>query len=141
MRKFLDWPSLATDYGRYHTTAGNRACHLAGIPLIVFCVVRWTLVPGTGFPLAAFVLPLYAAWDAELALVMTGVILVMGALAVYCSLAMSLALFVLGWAFQFVGHGIYEKKSPAFARNLVHLLVGPMWVLREGLSFIPVLKK
>ncbi len=36
------------------------------------------------------------------------------------------ALFVLGWIFQFVGHAVYEKKQPAFTRNLVHLLVGPL---------------
>ena len=35
-----------------------------------------------------------------------------------------------GWVLQFIGHGVYEKRSPAFVRNLVHLLIGPLWILR-----------
>ena len=44
----------------------------------------------------------------------------------------SLALFVVGWIFQFVGHYVYEKRSPAFYRNLAHLLVGPLWILAKA---------
>jgi len=43
-----------------------------------------------------------------------------------------LGFFVFGWVIQFVGHYVYEKKSPAFYRNLVHLLVGPLWVLAKA---------
>ncbi len=39
----------------------------------------------------------------------------------------AIAAFVAGWILQFVGHA-YEGKSPAFLTNLVHLLVGPLWV-------------
>jgi uncharacterized membrane protein YGL010W len=46
----------------------------------------------------------------------------------------SIGLFVLGWVFQFVGHYVYEKKSPAFARNLVHLLVGPLWIAARAVG-------
>ena len=55
----------------------------------------------------------------------------LGVIAIFVSglWAVALTLFVLGWVFQFVGHYVYEKKSPAFARNLVHLLVGPLWIL------------
>lgn len=141
MKKLLDWKALAAEYGRYHTTKGNRLCHLIGIPLIVFSVVRWTLVGSSTIPLAALGLPLYALWEAELALLMTGVILVMGALAVHVSLWATFAVFVVGWIFQFIGHGVYEKKSPALFDNLIHLLVGPMWVLREALDLLPGPKK
>jgi uncharacterized membrane protein YGL010W len=43
----------------------------------------------------------------------------------------ALALFVVGWIFQFVGHAI-EGNQPAFFRNPVYLLVGPAWVLRRA---------
>ena len=43
----------------------------------------------------------------------------------------ALALFVVGWIFQFVGHAI-EGNQPAFFRNPVYLLVGPMWVVRRA---------
>ena len=41
------------------------------------------------------------------------------------------ALFVVGWIFQFVGHSVYEKRSPAFLTNALHLLVGPLWILND----------
>lgn len=44
----------------------------------------------------------------------------------------ALALFLLGWVFQFVGH-YYEGRKPAFVDDLVGLLVGPMFVVAEGL--------
>ncbi len=39
----------------------------------------------------------------------------------------ALALFVVGWVFQFVGHAI-EGNQPAFFRNPVYLLIGPLWL-------------
>jgi uncharacterized membrane protein YGL010W len=44
----------------------------------------------------------------------------------------ALALFVFGWILQFIGHYIYEKRSPAFFQNLTHLLVGPLWILAKA---------
>jgi uncharacterized membrane protein YGL010W len=34
---------------------------------------------------------------------------------------------------QFVGHARFEHSSPAFLRNLVHLLVGPAWLVERSL--------
>ena len=39
-----------------------------------------------------------------------------------------LAVFVLAWAGQFVGHKI-EGKKPSFLKDLQFLLVGPMWLM------------
>lgn len=33
------------------------------------------------------------------------------------------------WITQFLGHGIWEKRSPAFAKNFIQLLIGPLFVL------------
>jgi uncharacterized membrane protein YGL010W len=49
----------------------------------------------------------------------------------------ALSLFLVGWIFQFIGHGRYEKRSPAFLDNLTHLLVGPMWVLNHLVRRFP----
>ncbi len=38
----------------------------------------------------------------------------------------ALALFVVGWVFQFIGH-IYEKKPPEFFKDWRFLLVGLRW--------------
>jgi len=130
--RWLDYQANMSDYARYHAHTGNRVCHAAGIPLIMLAVVRWTQWPG--FPLlpgAAIVLPLYYYWDAGLALAMTAVILAMAALAPHLCSAAVWGAFILGWVFQLIGHAVFEKKSPAFTRNLIHLLVGPLWILRE----------
>ena len=53
-----------------------------------------------------------------------------GGIAVW--LAWGLGLFLLGWVIQFVGHW-YEGRKPAFVDDLAGLLVGPMFVVAEGL--------
>jgi uncharacterized membrane protein YGL010W len=52
-------------------------------------------------------------------------------------MSVNVAVFVLGWIFQFIGHSVYEKKQPAFFRNFVHLLIGPLWILND---MLPVVK-
>jgi uncharacterized membrane protein YGL010W len=47
-------------------------------------------------------------------------------------LGWSLGIFVVGWAIQFLGH-YYEGRKPAFVDDLRGLLVGPMFVVGEGL--------
>ena len=51
----------------------------------------------------------------------------------------ALALFVVGWILQFVGHAI-EGNRPAFFRNPVYLLVGPLWLVRRALTTIGLSK-
>lgn len=47
----------------------------------------------------------------------------------------ALVLFIVGWILQFVGHAI-EGNQPAFFKNPVYLLVGPLWLLRRAASVI-----
>jgi uncharacterized membrane protein YGL010W len=37
-------------------------------------------------------------------------------------------LFVVGWMLQFIGHAI-EGNQPAFFRNPIFLLIGPLWII------------
>lgn len=39
-----------------------------------------------------------------------------------------LALFVLAWIGQFIGHKI-EGKKPSFLKDVVFLLIGPAWLM------------
>lgn len=133
-KPFLDWKALSDDYARYHTHPMNRLCHVFGIPLIMFCIVRWTQFGGFPVPAAAAALVLYAVWDLSLALVMGAVLLAMSVLAPLLSVAAVWTIFILGWFLQFAGHQFFEGKSPAFTKNLIHLLVGPMWILGELLG-------
>ena len=42
----------------------------------------------------------------------------------------SLAIFVLAWIGQFIGHKI-EGKKPSFFEDLQFLMIGPMWLLAD----------
>lgn len=128
------WEALSADYASYHTTRGNRACHAVGIPLIILALVRWTQVgPLAPMPLVAFILPVYLFWDLRLALGMAALVAGLSGVALFLTPAAALAAFVLGWAFQAAGHAVFEKKRAAFQKNLVHLLVGPAWIIQKFL--------
>lgn len=52
----------------------------------------------------------------------------------------ALILFVVGWIFQFIGHFI-EGNQPAFFRNPIYLLVGPLWLVKRALGTIGIIKQ
>jgi uncharacterized membrane protein YGL010W len=65
-----------------------------------------------------------------------GIPLIVGSLViVFFNWRWGLALFVIGWIFQFLGH-LIEGNQPAFFHNPVHLLVGPLWLLRRAADAI-----
>jgi uncharacterized membrane protein YGL010W len=130
---------LLADYGSFHHTRGNLACHAIGIPMIVFGILSlFLLVPlhvaGVTAAEVAIALTIlyYATLDVVLALAM---LVPLGLLDLAARAASDwragLTAFVVGWVFQAIGHARYEKKAPAFLRNLVHLLVGPLFLLNE----------
>ena len=132
------------DYASFHGTAGNKACHYVGIPLIVLALLallaRVPLFAVGGFTVTlaevalVVVTAYYLTLDAILAVIMlaasVGLLMLGRPLPVW----VSAALFVLGWIFQLIGHYVYEKRSPAFYRNLAHLLVGPLWIVAKAVG-------
>ena len=52
----------------------------------------------------------------------------------------ALALFVVGWVFQFIGHAI-EGNQPACFSNPFYLLVGPWWLVRRAAEAIGLRKQ
>ena len=130
------------DYAAFHGTPGNRACHFVGIPLIVvslfalLAAVPLLSLDGATVTLAEVLLAAttvyYLTLDPVLAAFMLAVSVVMDLVGRRIPLGVALVLFVVGWIFQFVGHYVYEKRAPAFYRNLAHLLVGPLWILAKA---------
>ncbi|HUO85740.1 MAG TPA: Mpo1-like protein [Thermoanaerobaculia bacterium] len=134
------------DYAEHHQTRGNKWCHRFGIPMIVFSLLgllaKVAPLSDFGHLNLATVLILVAGayyllldWRFALAMIAVTSIFYLGALAVPVTVHASL--FVLGWILQFVGHGVYEKRRPAFFQNLLHLLVGPLWILNDVVHFVP----
>ena len=136
---------LFADYAEAHRTPGNGACHAVGIPLIVAsAVLALATVPlGPVFRAADAAIVLVGALeislDVSLGLIFVGFAAacdlasrgVVGAVGRGPTVVAAALLFALGWTFQLVGHSVYEKNRPAFARNLRHLLVGPLWIARK----------
>jgi uncharacterized membrane protein YGL010W len=131
-----------SDYAAFHRAPGNQACHYVGIPLIVFAIVALlTRVPvAAAFGMswtAAEVAMLgatlfYLRLDLPLAAMMLAAFAIFDLAGRGVPAAVAWGLFASGWAFQFIGHYVYEKKSPAFYKNLAHLLVGPLWILAKA---------
>ncbi|HEX5037984.1 MAG TPA: DUF962 domain-containing protein [bacterium] len=59
--------------------------------------------------------------------------IVVSLVVVFFNWKIGLALFVGGWALQFVGH-IFEGTPPAFFKNPIYLIVGPIWWVKKLLS-------
>ncbi|MGH9363957.1 MAG: Mpo1-like protein, partial [Thermoanaerobaculia bacterium] len=142
--------ALLADYGSYHRTRGNVACHAAGITLILFggFSMLGALRLGSVGPIAwltgtevlivaAFLFYLFLDVPLALAMLAESAALDVAARAVH-DWRIGLAAFVLGWIFQGIGHAVYEKNSPAFFKNLLHLMVGPLFLLNELLRLRPV---
>lgn len=145
-------PSLEAyfrEYDQSHATRGNELCHFVGIPLIMVSLLGLLsqLVIGqpeffhsplfrldAGSLLWFFAVSWYLVLDLRI-----GFSFSFFALGAYfvgrtIPLAPLVVMFVIGWIFQFVGHGVYEKKSPAFFTNLKQILIGPLWVFTRILK-------
>lgn len=137
-----DVRSLFADYAAYHQTAGNKAFHRLGIPLIMLTLLGMLArVPVVRPVDAAIVLlaiaeVIYLVLDRRLALLMLPIAAGMYVLGAWMPFWLNVALFVLGWIFQFLGHSIYEKRQPAFLKNGLHLLVGPLWILNGWVPLV-----
>ena len=141
-RRTLD---LMVQYAEYHRDKRNIATHFIGIPMIVFSV-GVLLAPASvaGFNLAWLAWALATGWyltRGNLVLgvatsVVNGMLIAvaqpLAALGMVNWLIWGIGAFVLGWIIQFVGH-YYEGRKPAFADDLVGLLIGPMFVVGEWL--------
>jgi uncharacterized membrane protein YGL010W len=132
-----DIGALFDDYASYHKTKGNKWFHRFGIPLIMLSglglLARLAVAPyvDAAVLLIAIAAIVYFILDWRLGALM----LIVSAAFYFAGAALPLwinvALFVLGWILQFVGHSVYEKRQPAFMTNAMHLLVGPLWILND----------
>ena len=126
--------TLLEKYGESHRNHTNELIHFVCVPVIVFTllgIVWWV------HPLAAVAVSLAALWYyfqlsrpfALGMLVMTVLMLaLLRALPPATVLPLSIAIFVLAWIGQLIGHKI-EGKKPSFVDDLRYLLIGPLFVL------------
>lgn len=126
---------LLAIYGQSHRHPQNELIHYAAIPLIVFSligVLHW-VHPYLALGSIAASVVYYARLSTLFMVIMT----LFAALCLYlvgqlgsALLPVSVAIFVVSWVFQFIGHKI-EGKKPSFFEDLQYLLVGPLFVLSK----------
>jgi uncharacterized membrane protein YGL010W len=132
------------DYAAFHRTAGNKACHSFGIPIIVLSslalLAQVPLLTVAGFTLTlaevmiAFFTLYYLTLDLALGALMLTAYLALDVVGRSMAPWLAAGLFVFGWILQGVGHYVYEKNSPAFLKNFAHLAVGQLWILAKAVG-------
>ena len=125
---------LLARYADSHRDPTNELIHFVCVPVIVLSLlgILWSIHPLAAVAACAAALyyyfrlsPPFAAGMLALALAMLALLSLMPPMTV---LPLSIALFVVAWIGQFIGHKI-EGKKPSFLDDLRFLLVGPLFVL------------
>ncbi len=136
------------EYGECHHNPANELIHWICIPAIMLSVLGllWSIpMPAswgslsdylniaTFFLIASLVFyvrlsPPLAAGMLAIAVVFLALIIGYGRAGWTPVWSAALAIFVVAWILQFVGHKI-EGKKPAFFQDLQFLLIGPLWLL------------
>jgi len=125
---------LLEQYSESHRNPVNELIHMVCVPLIVFSLLGllWALHPLVAAIAAAGAMVYYFKLSVPFAkgMLIMGLIMlgVLAALPPITVLPLSIAIFVLAWVGQFIGHQI-EGKKPSFFDDLRFLLIGPLFVL------------
>ena len=135
-------------YSDDHRNLANQRIHVVAVPLILWSVTAllWCVpVPGSWFRAGLWsALAMFVAWmfyyraSRRLGLGMLAVFVACAwlnralhdALGTGVLLQAAVAVFVLAWIAQFVGHK-FEGRKPSFLTDLTYLLIGPAWVLAK----------
>jgi len=155
MRTVNEWLG---EYGASHQNPTNKLLHWVCVPPIVLSVMGflWALPVPAFFSAvshglnwatltAAAAIVYYFTLSRALAVgILLAFVVLLGITAGLAQLPWplwltSLAIFVVAWIGQFIGHAI-EGKRPSFFKDLQFLLIGPLWLLaaayrRFGLAY------
>ena len=135
-------------YSADHVNDTNQKIHYIAVPLILWTATAllWCVpVPGTLFGVGFWAaIATFGAWmfyyraSRAIGLGMLAVFIALlwlnrwlhAVIGTTQMLQLAVAVFVLAWIAQFVGHKI-EGKKPSFLTDLVYLLIGPAWILSK----------
>jgi uncharacterized membrane protein YGL010W len=126
--------ALIGKYSESHLNHTNEIIHFICIPAIVFTFLGllWALHPIAALAVTVLSLIYYMTLSMPLAvgmLIMSGAMLwILQTMPQAYVLPGSVAIFVIAWIGQFIGHKI-EGKKPSFFDDLRFLLIGPIFVL------------
>ncbi|KAJ3478127.1 hypothetical protein NLI96_g9976 [Meripilus lineatus] len=140
-----------TFYGAYHSHPVNILIHITCVPLIL-----WTAyVVGSYFPTPSFFPAVHHEinpylvfdfkWPTVFAAIFISYYYTLEPFAAPNSWKYAAVIHVVCWIFQFIGHGVFEKRAPALLDNLIGaLILAPFFVHIEllfHLGYNPQLRK
>jgi uncharacterized membrane protein YGL010W len=135
-------------YSDDHRNPANQRIHVFAVPAILWSVVAmlWCIpVHATWFRTGLWAaLAMFFAWmfyfrnSRRLGYGMLAVFVAMAWLTRWLHdtlggrqlLSLAIAVFVVAWIAQFVGHKL-EGRKPSFLTDLTYLMIGPAWVLAK----------
>jgi uncharacterized membrane protein YGL010W len=139
---------LFAEYSESHRNATNKFIHWICVPLIFWTILGFiSYIPTPNIYLKYFgflsvasfiaiilVTVFYFRLSWRIAIIMVFVMLLMEHFVSLANVTFGkkswiffLAVFVITWILQFVGHKI-EGKKPSFLKDLQFLLIGPIWL-------------
>lgn len=144
MRTVEQW---LQEYGESHRHPTNKTLHWICVPIIVVSLIGllWSLpVPdawrevsplvnwGSMFLVASVLYYLVMSWSLALGMALFVGLVVLSILGLqnlpWPLWSVCLALFVVAWIGQFIGHRC-EGRRPSFFEDIQFLMIGPLWLL------------
>ncbi|MBD8081253.1 Mpo1 family 2-hydroxy fatty acid dioxygenase [Chryseobacterium caseinilyticum] len=140
---------LFAEYAESHRNSTNKLIHWICVPLVFWTILGFiSLIPSPHFCASYFgcislvsliavilVTLFYLRLSLLIGFIMIFAMLLMEHLAYAVNIHLGnkswmvfLAVFIITWILQFVGHKI-EGKKPSFLKDLQFLLIGPIWLL------------
>lgn len=132
------------EYKKDHMTEGNIKTHYIGVPVVTLSLIgllNEVTFKLAGTPLSASMILVaigmlwYLLLDFKLAslIALPMFALYFGSLLI--SFKAHIALHIVGWVFQLLGHYKYEGRSPAFFKSLPQLLIGPIFIFAKTINY------
>jgi len=126
--------ALLAQYSESHRNPTNELIHFVCVPLIVFSLlgILWAIHPVLALAAVGAAMWYYLQLSKPFAVGMLAMSILMlsilAAMPPVTVLPLSIAVFVVSWVGQFIGHKI-EGKKPSFLDDMRFLLIGPLFVL------------
>jgi len=135
-------------YAEYHRDGRNCWMHIIGNPILalaaflpfsLFSVSVFGIQTNLAVPLVIPALLFWIALDVAigLAIVVVAIPLLFAAAVIVSHVSVgwvwviTIALTVIGWAMQIIGHKCFEGNWPALVDNPMHMLMSPMYVFAK----------
>jgi len=137
---------LLTEYGESHQNKVNKNIHRVCVPAIMFSLfgILWTLPSpinisplfnwATVLIVLSAIYYFFLSWQLAIGMLFNSVFMILilqwmdGFTVPLWQIAV--AIFIVAWIGQFIGHHI-EGKRPSFFRDIQFLLIGPVWILAD----------